>query len=83
MPKHKLQGVIVSHAMDKTAVVLVEKVKAHPRYLKRLKISKRYQADDPKNQYQEGDEVVIEECRPLSRHKRWRIIKKINDSSTK
>ena len=83
MPKHKLQGIIVSHTMDKTAVVLVEKVKAHPRYLKRMKVSKRYQADDPENKYQEGDRVVIEECRPLSKNKKWRIISKIHDSNAK
>ncbi len=83
MPKHKLQGKIISHAMAKTAVVLVEKVKAHPRYLKRMKISTRYQADDPENKYQEGDKVVIEECRPLSKNKKWRIIKKVHDSNAK
>ena len=83
MPKHKLQGIIVSHAMEKTAVVLVEKMKAHSHYLKRMKVSKRYQVDDPKNQYQKGEKVMIEECRPLSKNKKWRIIKKIDDSSAK
>lgn len=82
MPKHKIKGIVVSHKMDKTAVILVEKVKAHPRYLKRMKISTRYQAHDPENKYQVGDKVVIEECRPLSKNKSWIIIGKIHDSST-
>jgi small subunit ribosomal protein S17 len=82
MPKHKLEGTIVSHKTDKTAVVLVERVKAHPRYQKRMKISRKYQVDDPNNQYREGEKVIIEECRPQSKRKHWRIIQKIHDSSS-
>jgi len=81
MPKHKLKGTIVSHKTDKTAVVSVERVKAHPRYQKRMKIAKKYQAHDPANQYQEGERVIIEECRPQSKNKKWRIIKMIHDPS--
>jgi len=82
MPKHRLTGTIVSHKMEKTAVVLVEKTKIHPRYLKRIKLSKRYQAHDEANRYQEGERVVIEECRPLSKKKHWKIISKVHDSTT-
>ena len=81
MPKRKLTGTIVSHKMEKTAVVLVERIKKHPRYLKRIKQTKKYHAHDPANQYHEGEKVVIEECRPLSKKKRWRIISKVHDSS--
>lgn len=76
MPKHKLTGTIISHKMAKTAVVLVEKVKSHPRYKKKMKIVKRYQAHDPADKYQVGEKIIIEECRPLSKNKKWRIIQK-------
>jgi len=52
----------------------VEVLKEHPRYRKRYRIQHKYLADNPDNKYQAGDRVVIEECRPLSRRKRWRII---------
>lgn len=81
MSKHQLEGKIISHKTDKTAVVQVEKLKLHPRYLKRIKVSQKFQAHDPANEYQEGQKVVIEECRPQSKHKKWRIIRKIHDSS--
>ncbi|PJB16022.1 30S ribosomal protein S17, partial [Candidatus Falkowbacteria bacterium CG_4_9_14_3_um_filter_38_19] len=60
--------------MDKTVVVKVSRVKIHPKYHKRYHVSKKYQAHDEKNQYQEGDRVQIVETRPLSKNKRWRVI---------
>jgi small subunit ribosomal protein S17 len=77
MPKHKLTGTIISHKMEKTAAVLVERVISHPRYKKKMRIAKKYQAHDPADKYQVGDKVVIEECRPLSKNKKWRIIQKV------
>lgn len=74
MPKKNLKGIVVSAKMNNTAVVSVEIMKEHPRYRKRYRVNRRYMADNPNNHYQEGDRVVIVECRPLSRHKRWRII---------
>ncbi len=74
MPKKKLTGVVVSAKMNNSAVVSVEVLKEHPRYRKRYRIQHKYLADNPDNKYQAGDRVVIEECRPLSRRKRWRII---------
>ena len=74
MPKKKLKGIIVSDKMEKTAVVKVQRVKLHPKYKKRYKISKKYKADNPKNRYKIGDRVIIEETKPLSKEKRWRII---------
>lgn len=74
-------GVVVSDKMDKTAVVEVERLKEHPLYKKRYKISKRYKAHDPKNEYKKGDKVEIEETRPLSREKRWRVVSKITNPS--
>ena len=76
MPKKQLIGIITSNKMQKTAVVRVEKVKEHSMYKKRLKTHKKYKAHT-EQEYQPGDKVVIEECRPLSKDKKWKIIKKI------
>ena len=65
--------------MDKTVVVKVERIKEHPKYRKRFKVHKKYKAHDEKNEYKVGDKVIIEECRPLSREKRWRVVKTLED----
>ena len=77
MPKRQLKGVIVSDKMQKTVVVKVERIKEHPKYKRRYKIHKKYKAHDEKGEYKVGDKVAIEECRPLSKEKRWKILKKI------
>lgn len=68
-----LIGTVVSNKMDKTAVVSVERRYPHPLYHKIIKSSKRYKAHDPQNAAVLGDVVRIEETRPLSKEKRWRI----------
>lgn len=73
-PKRTLRGIVVSDKMDKTIVVLVERTKEHPRYRRRYKVSKKYKAHDPNNQYKVGDKVAIEESRPISRDKRWIVL---------
>jgi small subunit ribosomal protein S17 len=83
MAKKRLKGVVVSDKMQKTVVVKVERIKAHPKYKKRYKISKRYKAHDEKQVFKTGDRVVIEECRPISRHKKWRVVKKQEVGSKK
>ncbi len=75
--KTQLKGVVVSDKQDKTVVVRVESLKEHPRYKKRYKSHKRYKAHDEKGEIKEGDNVVIEQTRPLSKEKKWRVIKKI------
>jgi small subunit ribosomal protein S17 len=75
--KRQLQGIIVSDKMDKTRVVAVTRLKKHPRYLKYYKVTKRFKAHDEKNEYKAGDKVIIEETRPLSKEKRWKILKRI------
>ena len=70
-----LTGRVVSDKMDKTVTVLVERRVTHPMYGKILTRSKKYPAHDEKNECAEGDLVLIEECRPLSRTKSWRIAK--------
>ena len=77
MPKHKLTGTIVSDKMQKTVVVNVERVKMHPKYKRRYKTHKKYKAHDEKGEFHVGDKVVIEETRPISKDKRWRVITKI------
>ncbi len=71
------QGTIVSAKMEKTVTVAIERSTLHPKYLKRYRVVKKVLAHAAGNQYQEGDLVTIEECRPLSRHKHWRVIGKI------
>jgi len=81
MPKRQLKGVIVSDKMQKTVVVEVEKIKVHPRYRKRYSVHKRYKAHaEEQGKYKVGDKVVIEECRPISKEKKWRVVEKIEPS---
>lgn len=77
MPKRRLTGVVTSDKMQKTVVVKVETIRQHSRYKRMYKVHKKYKAHDEKKEYKMGDKVVIEECRPISRDKRWRVIKKI------
>ena len=72
--RRRLTGVVVSDRMEKTAVVEVDRTVLHSKYLKRFTKSKRYKAHDEENKARVGDKVVIEECRPLSKDKSWRII---------
>lgn len=67
-------GTVVSDAMDKTLVVSVNRTKVHPRYKKRYTVSKKYHVHDEKNSHTVGDTVTFVETRPLSRHKRWRVL---------
>ena len=69
------EGLVVSDKMDKTVTVLVERRVTHPMYGKIMTRSKKYHAHDEKNECGEGDLVLIEECRPISRTKAWRIAK--------
>lgn len=69
--KRTLTGRVVSDKMDKTVTVLVERLVKHPLYGKMVRKSKKYHAHDENNQYAEGDVVVIEETRPLSKTKTW------------
>lgn len=72
--KRTFTGTVVSDKMDKTIVVLVTRTKVHKKYKKRYLVSKKYKVHDEKNEYKVGDQVVFVECRPLSRHKRWRVV---------
>jgi small subunit ribosomal protein S17 len=67
------EGVVVSDKMTKTRVVMIERVYRHPRYERVITRSKRLKAHDETNATKVGDRVLIEETRPLSKDKRWRI----------
>jgi len=69
-----LNGVVISNKMDKTAVVKVDRIKEHPVYKKRFRVSKKYKIHDPKNEAQIGDKVSFREVRPLSKDKRWLLV---------
>ncbi|MDD2435344.1 MAG: 30S ribosomal protein S17 [Bacilli bacterium] len=73
--KQQFVGKVVSDASDKTITVLVESHKTDRLYGKRIKYSKKYTAHDEKNEAKVGDTVLIEETRPLSRTKRFRLVK--------
>jgi len=68
------EGVVVSDAMDKSIVVLIERRVRHPQYSKVIKRFKKLYAHDEKNEAKKGDRVLIAETRPLSKLKRWRLV---------
>src|SRR6185295_19581046 len=71
--RRTLIGVVISVKMDKTAVVSVERRRPHPLYRKIVRTTKHYKAHDPRNEAVLGDVVRIEETRPISKDKHWRI----------
>ena len=74
MPRRVLEGKVVSDKMDKTVTVLVERRFMHPMYKKYVKRTDKYAAHDESNSVKEGDIVSIEECRPISKRKTWKVI---------
>lgn len=74
--KQQMTGTVISNKMDKTVVVKVDVVKRHPKYHKSYTKSYRYKAHDADNSCEIGDKVVIESIRPMSRDKRFAVIKK-------
>ena len=74
MPKRILQGTVVSDACDKSVVVLVERRLKHPVLGKFIRKSKRFMAHDESNSAKKGDQVRIQECRPISKRKTWELV---------
>lgn len=70
------EGIVVSDKMQKTVVVEVERVFRHPLYQKVVRFANRFKAHDENNECKVGDKVMIMETRPLSKDKRWRVVKK-------
>ena len=75
LPKRTLQGVVVSDKQAKTIVVRVDRRFTHPIYKKTIRRSKNYHAHDESNQFKPGDMVWIEESKPISKLKRWIVIR--------
>ncbi len=74
MPKRILQGVVVSDKQDKTVVVKVERRFTHPLLKKTVRKTKNYHAHDESNKFKSGDEVSIQEARPISKLKSWVVV---------
>jgi small subunit ribosomal protein S17 len=79
--KKTREGVVVSDKMTKTRVVVIERVFRHPRYERVITRSKRLKAHDEQNASKVGDRVLLEETRPLSKEKRWRILQVLAGAS--
>jgi small subunit ribosomal protein S17 len=75
MPKRTLQGVVVSDKQAKTVVVRVERRFTHPMYKKTVRRTKKYYAHDETNEFKVGDMVWIEEHAPISKLKRWAVVR--------
>ena len=80
MPKRILVGTVVSDKTDKTVTVLVERKVKHPLYGKIIRRSKKYHAHDDGNEFKSGDTVRIEETRPISKTKTWKVLDRVQAS---
>ena len=78
MPKRILTGTVVSDKGDKTVVVSVERKVKHPLYGKIIRLSKKYHAHDEDNAFKAGETVRIEETRPISKLKTWRVLDRVD-----
>ncbi len=80
--RRRLTGTVVSHKMDKTVTVKVDRTVVHPKYGKRYHASTKFLAHSADNSAKAGDMVVIEETRPLSARKRWRVVSILKKAAT-
>ncbi len=83
MPKKQLIGKVISNKMQKTIVIEVERIKEHSKYKRRYRIRKKYKAHTNGENYNIGDKVIIEECIPKSKDKKWCVIEKIQTKAEK
>ena len=81
MPVKERIGIVISNKMQKTIVVKIENRYPHPIYSKILVKTKKYLAHDELSECSIGDKVLVEECRPLSKRKRWKLVKILSKSS--
>ena len=79
--RRTVTGKVVSNKMDKTVTVLIERKVKHPIYGKYIKRTTKVHAHDESNMSKEGDTVIVEQCRPLSRTKTWRLVEVISSES--
>ena len=81
MPVKEKVGIVVSNKMQKTIVVKVESRYSHPIYSKTMVKTRKYLAHDEMGECNIGDQVLVQECRPLSKRKRWKLAKILSKSS--
>ena len=81
MPVKEKVGIVISNKMEKTIVVKVESRYPHPIYSKTMTKTRKYLAHDEMGECNIGDQVLVQECRPLSKRKRWALIKVLSKSS--
>ena len=81
MPVKEKVGIVVSNKMQKTIVVKVESRYSHPIYSKTMTKTRKYLAHDEMGECNIGDQVLVQECRPLSKRKRWTLTKVLSKSS--
>jgi small subunit ribosomal protein S17 len=81
MPVKEKIGIVISNKMQKTVVVKIESRYSHPIYSKIMIKTRKYLAHDEMNECNIGDQVLVQECRPLSKKKRWSVTKIISKSS--
>ena len=72
--RRRFKGIVVNDKMAKTIIAEVTRIKVHPKYKKQYKVSKRYKIHDARGLAKVGNQVIFEECRPLSKEKKWRLI---------
>ena len=75
--RREKEGTVLSDKMEKTVVVNVNRTFSHPKYKKVITRGRKYHAHDESNTLQIGDKVIIKECRPYSKNKRWCVVKKL------
>jgi len=81
MPVKQQVGIVISNKMQKTIVVKIESRYSHPIYSKTMIKTKKYLAHDELEKCNIGDQVLVEECRPLSKRKRWKLVEILSKSS--
>ncbi len=82
LPTHRrFQGTVISTSMKSTAVIRVDRQVAHEKYGKYFTLSKKFKVHDPKGEAHVGDVVEFEECRPISRDKRWRYLSTVKKAA--
>ncbi len=74
--KQNMTGLVISDKMDKTVVVKVDQKKRHPKYKKSYTVSRKFKAHDEQNEYHTGDRVIIESVRPISKDKKFKVLRK-------
>jgi len=77
MSKRQLKGIIVSNKMDKTVVVSVKRKKEYRKYKTSYMVDKKFKAHSEMKDLEVGDKVMIEECQPISKEKKWTVVKKV------